>query len=494
MVPPYVRISIIVAVGGFLFGLETGSIGPVTIMDSFTATVGHFNATIHGVIISTILITAAFSSLISGNVAEIYGRPKTMMFGGAVFGVGTALEASAQNLAMFICGRIIAGIGEGFTLSLPVVYICEVSPAKRRGPLASLPQFAAVLGIACGYFICYGTSRINNSTASWRVPLAFQSILGFTFTVCCTLVPQSPRWLLAKGRPTEAARALARLGIQPDQHDEPLNTNIAEVELTPLTLLSSIRLTFTDLGQAFTRTVRKRTALGCFLMAMQQFSGIDGILYYAPLLFRQAGLSSNQASFLASGVSALAILGATIPATLFSDVWGRRASTIYGGLTLASYMVLIGSLYAAGSVHADRGAARWVAVVAIYLFAITFSATWAIALRVYAPEIQPPRTRASASSLAQSSNCFANFVVALTTPVFLNSSSFGVYFFFGGCTLFTVAVCYVMMPETKGSTLETIDSSFQHHAWLGSKKKDAQYIEAEGGVDMIQDGFVLREV
>lgn len=135
--------------------------------------------------------------------------------------------------------------------------------------------------------------------------------------------------------------------------------------------------------------------------------------YYAPLLFRQAGLSSETASFLASGVSALAILAATILATLFSDVVGRRKSVIGGGLAMATYMVVMGSLYASKSVHSDRGAGRWVVIVMIYLFAITFSASWAVTLRVYAPEIQPPRTRASASSLAQSAHCVSIKVFSL---------------------------------------------------------------------------------
>lgn len=484
----------LVAIGGFLFGLETGSIGPVTVMSSFTTTVGHFTATTHGVIISSILITAAFSSLISGNVADTYGRPQTMLFGGAVFSLGTALEAAAPNLPTFLAGRIVAGIGEGFTLSLPVVYICEISPAARRGPLASLPQFVTVVGIACGYFLCYATSRIPASSASWRVPLAFQSLVGGVFALCCTLVPQSPRWLLTKGRPREAAKALARLGITPAEHGEAIDTSVAESAAAPRSLWQSVRAAFADLGLAVAKGVRRRTALGCFLMAMQQFAGIDGILYYAPLLFRQAGLSSQTASFLASGVSALAILGATIPATLFSDVVGRRKSVIGGGLAMATYMVVMGSLYASKSVHSDRGAGRWAVIVMIYLFAITFSASWAVTLRVYAPEIQPPRTRASASSLAQSAHCFANFIVALTTPVFLSTSSFGVYFFFGGCTLLTVVVSYFMMPETRGRTLEMIDSSFQNHSWLGNKKQEAQYVEGPGLTSEGQEVFVLRDV
>lgn len=494
-VPLYVRVSILIAIGGMLFGLDTGTIGPVTAMSSFEASFGSFSATIHGVIVSSILIPAALSSLITGNVADLYGRPRTIMFGAGIFGIGAAIEAAANNLGAFIAGRIITGVGEGFFLSVLVVYICEVSPAKRRGPLASLPQFCTTISVAAGYFISYGTSRIDSS-ASWRVPLAFQSFMALSFAVFVTLVPHSPRWLLSKGRAKEAVQTMARLGIPLSELEESFQTSEPETEAEKPqpTLGENIRASFRDLSKAFAPNVRKRTFLGCFMMGMQQFSGIDGVLYYAPLLFTQAGLSGEQASFLASGVSALVIFGTTIPATAFSDHWGRRPSTIYGGLGLAGTMILIGSLYASNSVHGDHGAARWVVMVAIYVFAIIFSGSWAIGFKVYASEIQPPATRASASSLAQSANWFANFVVALSTPVFLARSSYGVYFFFGACSLFTAAVCLVAMPETRGRTLETIDASFDHHSWRGKKDSSSPAVTGTPAVGSETNSVVMQSV
>lgn len=137
---------------------------------------------------------------------------------------------------------------------------------------------------------------------------------------------------------------------------------------------------------------------------MQQFSGIDGVLYYAPILLQQAGISSTQASFLASGVSALVIMAATLPAMLMADRWGRKASTLVGGSLIFAVMLLMGSLYAAGEVHADSGAGRWVVIVSIYLFAVVFSMTWAIGIRSYMIESLPRKTRSSAASLGQGSN------------------------------------------------------------------------------------------
>lgn len=139
-------------------------------------------------------------------------------------------------------------------------------------------------------------------------------------------------------------------------------------------------------------------------MCAQQFVGIDGVLYYSPILFRQAGLSGGNANFLASGVSSLVILATTIPATIWADKWGRRTSSIVGGTCITIIMLIIGTMYAADLVHPNYGAGRWVVIISIYLFAIVFNGTWALAFRTFLVESLPRRTRSSASSLGQCSN------------------------------------------------------------------------------------------
>ncbi len=182
---------------------------------------------------------------------------------------------------------------------------------------------------------------------------------------------------------------------------------------------------------------------------------------YAPLLFKQAGLASSNTSFLASAVSAIVIFVVTIPGLLFSDKWGRRQSTIYGGLGISVTMFLIGGLYAGNAVQSHSGPGRWIVIVSIYIFVAIFCISWAVGIRIYAAECQPQRTRASATNLAHGSNWLTNFLVALTTPILLAKSSYGAYFLFGGCTLFTAMVCFVFMPETKGKSLDEIERAFR---------------------------------
>ncbi|KAH6660257.1 hexose transporter [Truncatella angustata] len=429
-------------------------------MASYIETFGEFSSTMHGVIVSSILIPGALAALVAGILADRYGRTRMIAIGSTIFGVGAALETASSHLVMFIIGRLVKGAGEGIFLSTVYVHVCEISPAKKRGIISALPQLLITIGLVMGFFISYGTAGLDGSI-SWRLPIAVQAFFAFTNAALCGLVPPSPRWLQAKGRPEEARTVIAQLGLDEAEQAELLAVSESGLEHSPdSTFWENIKQTIYEFREAFSKPFRSRTIFGYFLMAMQQFSGIDGVLYYAPLLLQQAGISSSQASFLASGVSALLIMAVTIPAALFADSWGRKTSTVLGGTLIFVLMLLMGSMYAAGEVHADSGAGRWVVIVSIYLFAVVFNMTWAIGIRSFLIESLPRKTRSSAASLGQGSNWLANYVVALTTPVFISSSSFGAYYFFAFCSLFTTIMCIIFMYETKGHSLEVIEQRY----------------------------------
>lgn len=455
-------------------------IGPVTTMSSFKSTFGELTPSLHGTVVSSVLLTGALAAMVAGILADRHGRTRVIAIGSFIYGVGTAVECGSTLLGVFIFGRLIQGIGEGLFISACYVQVSEISPTRVRGIMTSIPQVGVSFGLVVGYFVCYGTSRIgDNSSLSWRLPLALASLFGFSFSATTLLIPNSPRWLLAQGRVDEARTIIAQLGLGEEEQRELLEQSSSGLEHPPdLSFVASLRATLADFREAFSAPFRGRTAFGCFIMGMQQFSGIDGVLYYAPILFGQAGLSSEQASFLASGVSALVMLVVVVPASLFSDHWGRRTSSLVGGFLITFLMLLMGSLYAAGEVHADSGAGRWVVIVCIYLFAVVFVGTWAVSFRTFVVESMPRKTRSSASSLAQSANwvCFApsrimgiaantvsqtaNFIVALTTPALIASSSFGAYYFFAGCTLFCTVFIALFMQETRGHSLEAIEQRF----------------------------------
>ncbi|KFY17269.1 hypothetical protein V492_00787, partial [Pseudogymnoascus sp. VKM F-4246] len=423
-------------------------------MPSFTRTFGVLSPTLHGLVVSSVLLTTTVASLFAGAISDSIGRTRAIVIGALLFAIGASIEASAPTLPVFIAGRCIAGLGQGTNFSTLVVYICEISPPSRRGVLASLVQLLICAGIMGGYFICYGTVNINSSL-SWRLPLAIQAgIAAFGAGASALYLPPSPRWLAHKGRREEASKVWDLLGVSAAEREKDLleNPETLVPETNELNDLPAVHTTALDRGflarlrrnerktaSVFGKEGRKQMLLGVFMMAMQQLSGIDGVLYYAPLLFKQAGISSSEASFLASGVSAILIFVSTIPAILLSDIWGRRASTMWGGAVICACMALMGSLYASNSVHATTGAGRWVVIVLIYIFVLAYCMSWAVGFKIFACEIQPIASRATATSLGQAANSITNFGVAFVTPVLLARSSSAVYFLFGGASLLTLA-------------------------------------------------------
>ena len=374
----------------------------------FKRVMGEYTPTVHGAIVSSSLITGAISASLAGVLADKYGRVRMSVIGASIDGVGAAIMCGSPVLGVFILGRLIKGLGDGLFLSAVYVQVTEMSPARYRGILSSIPQFSIVTGLICGYFVCYGTSGIK-STLSWRLPLAIISALAFVFSILACFVPPSPRWLLARGEVDRSRSIATSLGIGQEELDElfrkPPSSLANEMNAT---LWESVLHMVSEFRVAFSLQYRSRTVFGCSLMAFQQLAGIDGVLYYAPQMFQSAGLTSTEASFLASGVSGLVIFGVTIPACLLADSVKRRTSALTGGVGVTVVMFAMAILYAAGLVHSTHGAARWVVIVCIYLFAIIFNGTWGLTLRIYLVESMPMRTRSSASSLGQSSNwvCF----------------------------------------------------------------------------------------
>ncbi|KAK8030337.1 transporter [Apiospora arundinis] len=457
----YIIACMVCSFGGFLFGIDTGIIGPVTVMDDFKNYVGDPSPTIHGLIVSSILIPAAISSFFAGRVADALGRSRGIAIGSFIFGIGAALEAASVHIAMFVVGRIVEGIGEGLYLGTLVVYICEVSPPRHRGALTTAPQLLTTLGLMTGFFTCYGSANIPSSF-SWRLPFLLLAVYSLVFSGAALLwLPASPRWLTLRGRDDEAAEAWEKLGVPAADREkilDQLSAPIADINAS-----AGIDANEEEIADA--RRFRFRcpptSAAGRIPHGHAATERHRRRIVLCPLLFQQAGLNSNESAFLASGVSAIVIFAVTIPATIWADRWGRRANTILGGLGMTCTMFLMGGLYAGDAVHAGYGPGRWVVIVCIYVFAVLYCVSWAVGIKVYAAEIQLPATRASATSIAHGSNWLSNFLVALVTPTLLAKTSYGAYFLFGGCTLLTALVCWGFMPETRGRSLDDIDQAFQ---------------------------------
>ncbi|PWY93543.1 general substrate transporter [Aspergillus sclerotioniger CBS 115572] len=461
MPPRYILASLLTAMGDFLLGVDTSIIGPVTVMPSYIDYFGSHSAIVHGIIVSSILLSASFMSFIAGRPADVMGRPLAIALGAAILGAGAALEAGAVRLAMFMVGRIVEGMGFGLYFGTLTVYVCEIAPPSVRGPLTTGPQFMICLGLVAGYFTCYGTAKIEGSM-SWRLPFIILVCLAAAFVTSVLLyLPPSPRWLQLHGRGEEAHAAWEALGVKVE--DRPGIEEVLEgvansgdgspSSLSPTRAVIEQPKTEGSLFDLFKRDVRGRTMLAIFLMGFLQLSGIDAVLY-------ATGLSSTEASFFASGISGIVLVVVLVPALLFADKWGRRSSTIIGGIGLTTTILLIGPLYASNAVNPSHGAARWIVIVCIYFYAVFFASTWAVNIKVFAPEIQPQHTRAKATALAHGFNWVCNWFVAFICPILLEKTRFGAYFLFDGCCALTTVVCFLFMVEARGKSLDEIERAF----------------------------------
>jgi len=219
------------------------------------------------------------------------------------------------------------------------------------------------------------------------------------------------------------------------------------------------------LSELFNKANRSKTWIAVYLMGSQQLSGIDGVLYYAPVLFIQAGLPAATAAFYASGVTGIILVVVSVLVQPWMDHLGRRPLTIYGGCGISLTLFILGVLYASKAAETEP-VAKWAVIILIELYVICFASTWAMSMSIFASEIQPNRTRGAATSLAVAVNQGINFIVALTTPLFLQTSASGPYFLFSCFSALVVIVCIFFMPESRGLSLEAIDAAFQERAYL----------------------------
>ncbi|KAH7103079.1 general substrate transporter [Auriculariales sp. MPI-PUGE-AT-0066] len=444
MVAGYFTASALVALGGFFNGYDTGAIGGVTETQAFIDQMGDSRHSCAG--------SSSASPCSAGNLADRFGRLRVIVAGSIAY--------PAPELGMFIIGRLINGVGQGAVGASISTYIVEISPSNRRGMLVAIPQFMVNLGICAGYFTMYGSSRLD-SPFSWRIPFIVMAGTGAILAFGSLFLPESPRWLIMHGKRDKAMRSLERLDFAPAEAEKDI-FQAADRENTragpSMGVIEALRC-------AFSAEHRHTTLLALMVLSGVQLTGVDAVLYYAP----------QQASFLASGVSAILMMSISVPGVIFADRWGRRPILLIGGLLLATPLITIGSLYASNAVQAGAGAARWVVVVLIFEFAIAFCATWGLVTRAYASEIQPTRTRATANALGQGLAFLSNWIVAITTPVFLAASTFGIYFLYGFITLALVVMFAAFAPETRNVPLEEIQNNFHPpiSAWLSRLKSHA---------------------
>ncbi|RSL51540.1 hypothetical protein CEP54_011362 [Fusarium duplospermum] len=518
------RIAAFACIGGILYGYNQGMFSGILTMASFGKHMGDYveNTTKKGWLTAILELGAWLGAVLSGAIAELCSRKYGILIATSIFMLGVVIQATAVEAGhdSILAGRFITGMGVGSLSTIVPLYNSECAPPEVRGALVALQQLAITFGIMISFWIDYGCNYIggtdidNQSDAAWLVPICLQLAPALILFIGMMWMPFSPRWLIHHDREAEAREILADLRGLPTDH-ELIELEFLEIKaqslfekrslaerfphLQALTASNIFKLQFVSIRALFqSRAMFKRVIVATVTMFFQQWTGINAVLYYAPQIFGQLGLSENTTSLLATGVVGIAMFIATVPAVLWIDRLGRKPVLIVGAIGMATCHIIIAVILAKNidNFH-NHQAAGWGAICMVWLFVVHFGYSWGPCAWIIIAEIWPLSTRPYGTSLGASSNWMNNFIVGQVTPDMLTGITYGTYILFGLLTYLGAAFIYFVVPETKRLSLEEMDLIFgsEGTAQADAERMDeinreiglAHILSQDGGVDQLGD-------
>lgn len=406
-------ICIAASFGGVLFGYDSALISGA--IDSIQ-TKFQFGSAMVGFVVSSILIGGAIGVLISGSFSDWIGRKKVLQISALLFVVASITQAFSPNVAIIIISRLVGGLGIGMASVLSVAYISEVAPAHMRGRLCSAYQFACGIGIVTVYFvnaaIMNGADPAWKIATGWRVILALGGVPALLYLLILLPIPESPRWLISKGRREEARIILEKINGTVEANKELINIE------------NSIKVNEKNTWADFKSSkVKKALKVGITLAVLQQLVGINVIIYYTPQVFKAAGAKGDLGTVTISFIGISAMLGVICSMRLV-DKLGRKKLLLGGSLGMACMQGLVGaSLY----FNLNLGILTSGFII-VYLF--LFNASMGPVVWVILGEIFPNKVRGRAMAIATFCMWVANWLISQLFPMILAK--------FGGGAAFAV--------------------------------------------------------
>ncbi|OLY81082.1 High-affinity glucose transporter [Smittium mucronatum] len=471
---PSYLVAAVASMGGLLFGYDIGVMANVLEMDYFKKFFNNPSDGAEGVIVSFLTLGCFIGSLIAGQVTDIFSRKRSILAASIVFVGGSIIQGASNGYAMLVIGRFINGLAVGILSQAVPTYQSEVSAPEVRGRLISLQQWAITWGIAIAFWIGVGLDSID-SNKSWRITLYLQSVPSGILFAGMFFMPFSPRWLASKDRYDEALVVLARLRSGGDTTNPEVLDELETIKEGIRIDRESAKRSYLDLLKY---PIKRRLSLGVITQVLQQLTGINVIMYYAPRIFKQAGIGNGDDSninLIATGVNGLVNVLFTIPAILYVDRWGRRKTLIIGAIGCGTAYLILALCIAIGGDSVDENGSKVVvmhsngasitAIVMVYVFVASFAMSWGPVGWIYPAEIFPMDIRAKATSVTTAANWLLNFVVGLAAPALIKKITYGIYLIFTGFMALAIVAVYFFYPETKGRTLEQMEIVFTGSIW-----------------------------
>ena len=440
-----IRSAIVAAVGGLIFGFDTAVISGANaaLKVQFNLDDGGLGATVAIATVGTIV-----GALIGGRSADYFGRRKLLFFIGILYilgALGTALAPSHLVLMIF---RFVGGLGVGLSSVCAPIYTAEIAPAKVRGRLVGLVQFNIVLGILVAYLSNYIVAQIvHDPQIAWRWMLGVMVVPSVLFLVFLVAVPETPRWLMAKGHEEKAIAISRRLCNTVEESDEQIQ------EIRDQLAAAGSQAT---LSQFFTRRYFKVIALAFFIAMFNQLSGINAILYYAPEVMKQAGADDNAALLMSVGVGLMNLI-ATMAALTVIDRIGRRSLMIVGSI---GYLVSMGFLTAVMFMFQGHfnSTSSTLVLVGLLVFIAAHAFGQGSVIWVFISEIFPTRVRGLGQSLGSLTHWVFAAITTYAFPPIIGAWGGGWAFsVFLVCMFGQLVWVLTKMPETKGIPLEEME-------------------------------------
>ena len=427
-------VAAIAGMSGLLIGYNTAVIAAAL---GFIADQFKLGPVMQGVIVSAVLLGGLVGSLAAGALVRHVGERPVLISTALLFIVGAIGSALAESVSAILLWRTVLGLGVGAATMVTPLYVSETAPAAIRGALVSVIQLAITIGILLSYLI--GT--MWTPSAWWQAMLGAGAVPAVLMLAGLMLVPESPQWLLSKGRRAEAQRAHQRLTGDPAARLPELVQEVADG----------------DWRELFNGRNRPVLVLAAGLFAFANLSGIDAILYYAPAIFSSVGIGGTMGPILATtGIGVVNVI-ATIVAVALIDRLGRRPLLIGGLIPMALSLLILAAALLAGQ---GSNWSNMLAVICLCVFVMAFAVSLGPLPFVLMAELFPLALRGPGMGIASATAWGVNIVVSLTFPVLVDWLGVAIVFgLYGLVSVAALAFVVVMVPETRGRTLELIETN-----------------------------------